>query len=213
MAAAIDRINRTQARHILTIEDPIEYEHRPIRSTITQRQIGRDVRDYSSAIHGALRSDPDVLLVGELRDATAMEAALTAAETGHLVLATLHTGDAAGSIDRIVSVFAGDAQEQIRTQLAQTLAAVVSLRLVPRASGQGRRSAAEVMVCSDAIRSLIRDGKSHQIRNVVTTSRESGMQTLEAHLSELVARREIDLDAARRVTDRPHEVRSSGRDA
>lgn len=213
MAAVIDRINRTQARHILTLEDPIEYEHRPVRSTITQRQIGRDVADYASAIHGALRSDPDVLLVGELRDPAAMQAALTAAETGHLVLATLHTGDAAQSIDRIVSVFAGDAQEQIRMQLAQTLCAAVSLRLVPRASGQGRRSAAEVMMCSDAIRSLIREAKTHQIRNVVMTGRQSGMQTLEAHLSELVARREIDVETARRVSDRPHEIRSSGRDA
>lgn len=211
LAALIDRINRTQARHIMTIEDPIEYEHISNRCVINQRELGRDVATFANAIYGALRSDPDVILVGEMRDPETMHAALTAAETGHLVLTTLHTGDAAQTIDRIVGVFEAGKQEQIRIQLAQTLIGVVCMRLLPRMSGPGRRSAVEVLVANDAVRNLIRDGKTHQIRNIISTSRQSGMQTLEAHLSDLVARREIALDAARLVTDRPDELRPSDR--
>jgi twitching motility protein PilT len=211
LAAMVDRINRTQARHIMTIEDPIEYEHVSNRSIIHQRELGRDVATFAEAIYGALRSDPDVILVGEMRDPLTMQAALTAAETGHLVLTTLHTGDAPQTVDRIVGVFEGDKQEQIRMQLAQTLIGVVCMRLLPRASGQGRRSAVEVLVANDAVRNVIRDRKTHQIRNIISTSRQSGMQTLEAHLSDLIARREIALDAARAVTDRPHELRPSDR--
>jgi twitching motility protein PilT len=207
LAAVVDRINRTQARHVMTIEDPIEYEHTPNRCVIDQREVGRDVQTFAAAIYGALRSDPDVILVGEMRDALTMHAALTAAETGHLVLTTLHTGDAAQTVDRIVGVFQGDAQEHIRLQLAQTLVGVVCTRLLPRASGQGRRSAAEVLIANDAVRNIIRDGKTHQIRNIISTSRQIGMQTLEAHLSDLIARREITLDAARLVTERPNELR------
>jgi twitching motility protein PilT len=207
LAAVVDRINRTQARHVITIEDPIEYEHNPDRCLIDQRELGRDVQTFAEAIYGALRSDPDVILIGEMRDALTMHAALTAAETGHLVLTTLHTGDAAQTVDRIVGVFEGGAQEQIRLQLAQTLVGVVCTRLLPRASGQGRRSAAEVLIANDAVRNIIRDGKTHQIRNVISTSRQIGMQTLEAHLCDLIARREITLDAARLVTERPSELR------
>lgn len=211
LAAVVDRINRTQARHIITIEDPIEYEHIANRCAIDQRELGRDVQTFAAAIYGALRSDPDVILVGEMRDAQTMHAALTAAETGHLVLATLHTGDAAQTVDRIVGVFQGDAQEQIRLQLAQTLVGVVCTRLLPRASGQGRRCAAEVLIANDAVRNVIRDGKTHQLRNIISTSRRIGMQTLEAHLSDLIARREITLDAARLVTERPDELSPSDR--
>ncbi|HKU66894.1 MAG TPA: PilT/PilU family type 4a pilus ATPase [Candidatus Baltobacteraceae bacterium] len=211
LAALVDRINRTQARHVMTIEDPIEYQHVSNRSLINQRELGRDVETFAEAIYGALRSDPDVILVGEMRDPQTMHAALTAAETGHLVLTTLHTGDAAQTVDRVVGVFNGDAQEQIRLQLAQTLVGVVCLRLVPRATGGGRRSAAEVLIASDAVRNVVRDRKTHQIRNIISTSRKSGMQTLEAHLSDLVARREITLDAARAVTERPDELRPSDR--
>lgn len=211
LAAIIDRINRTQTRHIVTIEDPIEYEHVSNRSIVNQRELRRDVPTYAQAVRGALRSDPDVILVGEMRDTETMHAALTAAETGHLVLTTLHTGDAAQTIDRIVGVFEGDKQEQIRLQLAQTLIGVVCMRLLPRAGGQGRRSAVEVLVANDAVRNLIRDGKTHQIRNCISTNRQIGMQTLESHLSDLVARREISLDAARLVTERPDEVRPSDR--
>ncbi|MDQ2871519.1 MAG: PilT/PilU family type 4a pilus ATPase [Candidatus Eremiobacteraeota bacterium] len=206
MAGLMDRVNRNHAKHILTIEDPIEYEHVAMRSTIGQREIGRDVSTFAEAIVGALRSDPDVLLVGEMRDAGTMRAAVTAAETGHLVLTTLHTGDAPQTIDRIVNAFAGSMQEQIRVALAQTLVGVVCLRLVPRTCG-GRRAAAEVLIATDAVRAIIRDGKTHQLRNVIATGRQAGMHTLETHLSELVMRGEITVESARRHAERPVEVR------
>lgn len=207
LAAMIDRINRTQARHVLTIEDPIEYEHVSDRSIVNQRELGRDVGSYAEAVHGALRSDPDVIFIGEMRDPETMHAALTAAETGHLVITTLHTGDSAQTVDRIVGVFDGARQEQIRTQLAQTLLGVVCTRLVPRARAEGRRYAVEVLVATDAVRNLIRDGKTHQIRNVIATNRQIGMQTLEAHLCDLLARHEIELDAAFGATSRHDELR------
>jgi twitching motility protein PilT len=175
---------------------------------VNQRELGRDVASFADAIYGAVRSDPDVILVGEMRDPETMHAALTAAETGHLVLTTLHTGDAAQTVDRIVGVFEGNRQQQVRLQLAQTLVGAVCMRLLPRAGGRGRRCAAEVLVANDAIRNLIRDAKTHQIRNVISTSRQIGMQTLEAHLSDLVLRREVEAGAARLVTDRPAEIRS-----
>jgi twitching motility protein PilT len=209
LAAIIDRINRTQARHILTIEDPIEYVHLSASSLVNQRELDRDVDSFSDAIYGALRCDPDVILVGEMREPKTMHAVLTAAETGHLVLTTLHTGDAAQTVDRIVGVFDGQRQEQIRLQLAQTLVGVVCMRLLPRAGGSGRRCAAEVLIANDAVRNLIRDGKTHQLRNVISTSRQSGMQTLEAHLADLIARREVALEAARALTNRPSELPST----
>ncbi len=211
LAAIVESINRTRARHIITIEDPIEYEHASNRSVIDQRELGCDVGSFERAIAGALRSDPDVILVGEMRDAATMRAALTAAETGHLVLSTLHTGDAAQTVDRIVGVFESAAQDLVRMQLAQTLVGVVCMRLVPRAAGQGRRCAAEVLVANDAIRTVIRDGKTHQIRNIISTSRQSAMQTLEAHLTDLAALHEITLEAARSATDRPADVRPPDR--
>lgn len=209
VAALLDRINRTQAKHILTIEDPIEYVHASERSLVTQRQVPRDVPTFSQAIHEALRSDPDVILVGELREPAAMLAALTAAETGHLVFATLHTGDAPQTIDRVVGAFRADAQEQIRVQLAQTLIGVACLRLIPAAAGAGRVCATELLVATDAVRSLIRDGKTHQLRNVISAGRQFGMQTLETHISELIARREITLEAAKQVTERAAELRNA----
>ncbi len=208
VAALIDRINRTQAKHIVTIEDPIEYEHRSDRSFVTQRQVTRDVRSFGEALSGALRSDPDVIVLGELRESATMLAALNAAETGHLVFATLHTGDAPQTIDRIVGSFGGDAQEQVRIQLAQTLIGIACLRLIPRAAAPGRVCAAELLIANDAVRSLIRDGKTHQLRNVISAGRQMGMQTLEAHISELLARREITFEAAQASTERPDEVRS-----
>jgi len=196
LAALVDRINRRHAKHIITVEDPIEYRYDSHRSVVNQREVGSDTPSFSCAVYGALRSDPDVLLIGELRDRETMHAALTAAETGHLVLATLHTGDAAGSIDRLAGSFEPSLQSQIRVQLAQTIAAVVCLRLVRRAGGEGRVCAAEVLLACDATRAVIRDGKSHQIKNVLTTQRQMGMQTLEANLAEMVARREITAQAA-----------------
>lgn len=209
LAALADSINRKERKHIITIEDPIEYEHVARRSVINQREIGRDASSFSNALQGALRSDPDVILLGEMRDAETMRAALTAAETGHLVFATLHTGNAPQTIDRIIDAFASDAQSQIRAQLAQTLLAVVCLRLIPRADGAGRLAAAEVMIASDAVRNLIREQKTHQIYNAISTARQLGMQTLEAHLSELVMRRQITLAAAHAACSRPGDLRVS----
>jgi twitching motility protein PilT len=209
LASLIGYINRTHSKHIITIEDPVEYTHVPERSIMSQRQVGVDVPSFADAVYGALRSDPDVILIGELRDAATMLAAVTAAETGHLVFATVHTGDASQTIERIIGVFSGQAQDQIRMQLAQTLIGIVCMRLLPRANGRGRRSAAEVLVTNDAVRNLVRDGKTHQIRNVIATSRQSGMQTLEAHLTELIERGEITLDVAKQVTERASELRSA----
>lgn len=208
LAALIDHVNRTADRHIVTVEDPVEYEHKPIRSIISHREVGGDVSDYAAAVRSCLRADPDVILIGELRDATSMAAALTAAETGHLVLSTLHTGNAAQTIDRIVDAFGANAQGETRAQLAQTLIGVASQRLIPRASGRGRRAAVEILVATDAVRTLIRDGKTHQLRNAIQTGASAGMQTLETHLSELVVRREVTLEAASAVTDRPGDIRT-----
>ena len=213
MAALIDRINRMTERVILTVEDPVEYVHRPARSVISHCEIGRDVPDYAAAIRSFMRADPDVILIGEMRDRATMEAALSAAETGHLVLTTLHTTDAAQTVDRIIDAFAGDHQDQIRTQLASTLLAVIALRLVPLRNGEGRIATSEVLIGTDAVRAMIREGKTHQLRNAISTGRASGMRTIETSLSELVVRGTITLDAARLVASRPAEVRDLERAA
>ena len=210
LAALIDRMNRTSERVILTVEDPVEYVHAPIRSLIAHSEIGTDVADYPEALRGFMRADPDVILVGEMRDRPTIEAALTAAETGHLVLSTLHTNDAAQTVDRIVDAFASDAHAQIRAQVASTLVAVASLRLVPAPTG-GRIAVCEILIGTDAVRAIIRDGKTHQLRNTIATGRSAGMQTLEAHLSDLVIRGSIDLAAARAVANRPLEIRDLDR--
>lgn len=206
LAALVDRINRRDCVHVITLEDPLEHRHGSGRALISHREIGRDAPSFISAVRGALRSDPDVVSIGELRDATTMRSALTAAETGHLVFATLHTADAPQTVDRIVGSFAGSLQDQVRTQLAQSLAGVVCLRLVRRAGGRGRRAAAEVLIANDAVRSAIRDGKTHHLRNVMVASRPSGMQTLEQHLGDLIARGEISLEEARLAANRPTEI-------
>ncbi len=206
MAALIDCINVTQAKHIITIEDPIEYQHLSKRSIVSQREVGHQVPSFSDAILGALRSDPDVVLVGEMRDPATMAAALTAAETGHLVFATLHTAGAPQTVDRIIDAFSGTAQVQVRIALAQTLVGVICLRLVPCLGESGRRAAAEVLIASDAVRNIIRESKSHHLRNQISTGRHLGMQTLESHLSELVGRREVGLAQAQAVSDRPGEI-------
>ncbi len=208
LAALVDRINRCSERNVVTVEDPVEYVHAPARSLVTHCEIGRDVADYAEALRGFLRADPDVILVGEMRDRATMGAALTAAETGHLVLATLHTNDAAQTVDRIVDAFPADAHVQVRSQLASVLVAIVALRLLPRRGEPGRRAAAEIMVGTDAVRALIREGKTHQLRNTIVTGRAAGMQTLEGHLSELVTRGEVSLVDAQAVTTRPSEVRT-----
>ncbi len=207
LAAMLDRLNRTSPKHVITIEDPIEYRHESKRCRITQREIGRDTPSFFAALLGSLRSDPDVLLVGEMRERDTMQAALTAAETGHLVLCTMHTGGAAESVDRIVGSFNGAAQIEVRTRLAECLAGVMSLRLLPRARGLGRLAAVETLVANDAVRVAIRDAKTHHLRNIIATGRSCGMQTLEAHLCELLARGDVSYAAAYQATHRPDELR------
>jgi twitching motility protein PilT len=213
LAALLDRINRTSERVIVTVEDPVEYVHVSSRSLVAHSEIGTDVVDYAEALRGFMRADPDVIFVGEMRDRPTMEAALTAAETGHLVLSTIHTNDAAQAIDRIIDSFSSEAHAQIRVQLAATLIAVVSLRLIPTRAGGGRAAAAEILIATDAVRAIIRDGKTHQLRNTIATSRAVGMQTLESHLSDLVARGSIELHTARATANRPTEIRDLDRAA
>ena len=211
VAALIDRINRTSERVIVTAEDPVEYLHHPIRSSIAHCEVGSDVATYADAIHGFMRADPDVILAGEMRDRATMAAVLSAAETGHLVFSTLHTNDAAQTIDRIVDAFASDAQGQVRTQLAATLIAVISLRLVPLRDGTGRTAAAEILIGTDAVRAMIRDGKTHQLRNAMATGRNAGMRTLETSLTDLVVRGTISIETARVFANRPADVREIDR--
>lgn len=198
LAAMIEAMNSLSARRIVTIEDPIEYRIESGRSVVTQRELGRDTPDLASALRGSLRADPDVIVVGEMRDAATMAAALTAAETGHLVLGTLHTGDAPQTIDRVIDAFEGIRQNQVRAQLAQVLVAVACQHLVPRACGRGRRAIVELLFANDAVRNLIRESKTHQLRNAIATGRRDGMQTFEQHAVALLRNREIaELDARR----------------
>jgi twitching motility protein PilT len=212
MAALIDKINRTQERHIVTIEDPVEYVQQPVRSLIVHCEVGRDVSSFAEALRGVMRADPDVIMVGEMRDRETMTAALAAAETGHFVLATVHTAEAATSADRLIDAFPAEQQPQVRAALAQSLVAVIGTRLVPLRTGRGRCAAAEVMIASDAIRAMIREGKTHQLRNAIATGRSLGMQTLESHLCELVARGEVSIDEARKAAEHPAEVRELARE-
>ncbi|MCZ7525323.1 MAG: type IV pilus twitching motility protein PilT [Acidimicrobiia bacterium] len=205
LASVIDFINEQYALHILTIEDPIEYVHRHKRSAVNQREIGVDSDSFPRALRSALREDPDVLLVGEMRDPETIATTLTIAETGHLVFATLHTNDAGQALDRIVDVFPAERQDQIRVQLAGELSGVISQRLLPRRGG-GLVAAFEVLVATFAVRNLIREGKTRQIRNVVSTGQKAGMQTLEASLSDLVRRGLVDYDDAVARSVFPNEV-------
>src|SRR5215207_4197960 len=179
LASLIDEINRTQAEHIITIEDPIEFLHRHKRCIVNQRELGPDATSFADALRGALRQDPDVILLGEMRDLETISTALTAAETGHLVFATLHTQDAASTVDRIIDVFPAGQQGQIRTQLAGTLEGIVAQTLIPTADGQGRVAAIEVLFPDDAVRNLIRQARLEQIYSVMQTNTGRGMQTME----------------------------------
>lgn len=205
-AAMIGHINATQRRHILTLEDPIEYVHSHDRSLVSQREIGSDVLTFQDGLRAALREDPDVVLVGEMRDPESIATTLTVAETGHLVLATLHTNDASTALDRIIDVFPSGRQSQIRVQLAASLAAVVAQRLVPRVGG-GLIAAFEILLANSGSRGLIREGKTHQIRNVISQSVREGMQTLEQSLSVLVAHGLITYEDAVERAVVPKEVR------
>jgi len=195
LAAIIDKINTEKRKHIVTIEDPIEYVFDHKKSIISQREIGSDTNSYARALRSALREDLDVVLIGEMRDLETIEAALTLAETGHLVFATLHTNSAAQTADRIVNVFPQHSQQQIASQLASVLLGVVSQRLVPKVNG-GRVLAAEIMIADQAVKSLIRDGKNFQIPNVIQTSAAEGMISLDKVLAEYVSRGDITLEDA-----------------
>ncbi|MBE8525718.1 type IV pilus twitching motility protein PilT [Amycolatopsis sp. H6(2020)] len=186
LAAVIDRINSERACHILTVEDPIEYVHEHRRSAVNQREVGTDTESFPAALRSALREDPDVLLVGEMRDLESIRFALTIAETGHLVFATLHTNDTAQSLARMIDVFPAGQQEQVRVQLAAALTGIVYQRLLPRIGG-GLVAAFEVLVANTAVRNLIKEGKPHQLRNALVNGRREGMVTLEQSLSQLVA--------------------------
>jgi len=196
LAAMIHKINAERAEHIITIEDPIEYTHRSHKSVIVQREVHYDTYSFSTALRSALREDPDVVLIGEMRDLETIASAITIAETGHLVLATLHTNSAAQSIDRMVDVFPPHQQPQIRSQLANILQAIVSQRLIP-AIGGGRVAAAEVLVATSAVRNIIREGKTHQLEAVIQTGAEFGMQSMDRTLVNLVHSGTITYDEAR----------------
>ena len=201
LASMIKYIASVRAAHILTLEDPIEYHHDHARSIVTQREIGTDSNSFAKALRSALREDPDVLLVGEMRDPESIQTTLSIAETGHLVLATLHTNDAAQAVDRIIDIFDADRQAQIRVQLAATLVAVVAQRLVRKVDG-GRVAAFEVLLTNTAVANLIREGKTEQLRNVISTGQKAGMVTLEASLAELVRTGAVTHDEAQTVTAR-----------
>jgi len=202
LAAMIDLINSERRSHIITIEDPIEYLHQHKTSVINQREVGQDTASFANALRAAMREDPDVILVGEMRDLDTISIAITAAETGHLVFATLHTTDAAQTVDRIIDVFPPNQQQQIRVQLAATLQGVLAQQLLPRADGRGRVAALEIMVVTPAIRNLIREGKTHQILNSIQTGGKFGMQTMETALRQLVQSRVVTMEEAEsRVVD------------
>ncbi len=206
LASVIDEINRTRSDHILTIEDPVEFLHKNKKCLVNQREIGVDATSFGEALRGALRQDPDVILVGEMRDLETIGTALTAAETGHLVLGTLHTQSAPGTVDRIIDVFPAEQQEQIRVQIAGTLQGVVTQALVPTADGQGRVAALEILLPDDAVRNLIRQGKVEQIYSVMQTGTSKGMQTMEQSLAELVIRQTIDIELALSRSSRPDQL-------
>lgn len=197
LAALIDYINHTDRKHIITLEDPIEYIHKHHLSIIDQREVGIDTKDFASGLRACLRQDPDVILLGEMRDLETISTAITAAETGHLVLATLHTPDAPSTIDRIIDAFPGNQQGQIRIQLASVLLAVLSQRLFPRKSGNGRVATTEIMLNTPAIANLIRQEKVHQIRSIMQTGRALGMQTMEMSIQEKVQNGLIDREVAK----------------
>ncbi len=207
LAALVDRVNETRTDHIVTVEDPIEFMHTNKKSLVNQREVGNDTHSFGAALKHVLRQDPDVILIGELRDLETISVALTAAETGHLVFATLHTQDAPQSIDRIIDVFPPHQQNQIRSQLASTLQGVVSQTLVRAAGGSGRVVATEVLVMTPAIANLIREGKTYQIRSALQAGRELGMHTMDQHLADLVKNGRITHDTG---LEKAHDPQSFG---
>jgi twitching motility protein PilT len=207
LAAVVDEVNETREDHILTIEDPIEFLHTHKRCIVNQRELGADAQSFAAALRAALRQDPDVILVGEMRDLETIQTALTAAETGHLVLATLHTQDAPQTIDRIIDVFPSHQQGQVRTQLSVALQGIVTQQLLPTLDGSGRVVAAEVLIPTAAVRNLIREGKTHQIASVMQTGSAHGMQTMDASLATLVRAGKISIQTAESRSSTPEELR------
>ncbi len=205
LAAIIDEINKLKSCHIVTIEDPIEYVYSPAKSIVSQRELHGDTHSWDIALRSVLREDPDVVLVGEMRDYETIRSALTIAETGHLVFATLHTNSAAQTVDRIVDVFPEHQQSQIRMQLSLTLEAVFSQRLIPSLKG-GMVPAAEILVATPAVKTTIREGKTHLINNIIQTSAEVGMLTLEMSLADLIRRGWVSFELAREYCLRPEEL-------
>jgi twitching motility protein PilT len=206
LAAVIDQINTTREDHILTIEDPIEFLHQHKRCLVNQRELGSDATSFADGLRAALREDPDVILVGEMRDLETISTALTAAETGHLVLATLHTQDAPQTVDRIIDVFPPHQQQHVRVMLSVALQGVVAQQLLPTADGSGRVAAVEILVPTPAVRNLIREGKTHQIYSAIQTGGEHGMQTMDAALADLVRAGRISRDVAQRRASVPAEL-------
>jgi twitching motility protein PilT len=207
LAAMIDKINEARHEHIMTIEDPIEFLHRHKNCIVNQRELGTDAASFGKALKAALRQDPDVILVGEMRDLETMQTALTAAETGHLVFATLHTQDTAQTVDRIVDSFPPEQQHQVRSQLSIALQGIVTQQLLPTTDGQGRICACEVLVPTPAVRNLIREGKTHQLYSALQTGGSSGMQTMDAALADLVRRQKITRELAESRSSAPEELR------
>lgn len=205
LAAILNEVNITRACHIVSIEDPVEFIFKSERSIVSQREMGNDTHSWSVALRSVLREDPDVVLVGEMRDYETIAAALTIAETGHLVFATLHTNSAAQTIDRIVDVFPDEQQSQVRLQLSNVLEAVFSQRLIP-SSSMGRVVASELMLATTAVKTAIRDGKTHQIDSIIQTSSEAGMYTLESSLASLVSNGKITIEDAQSYALRPTEL-------
>ncbi len=205
LAAMINHINEESTRHVITIEDPIEYVHQDKKCILNQRELGTDTHSFAEALRHVMRQNPDVILVGEMRDLETIQLAITAAETGHLVFSTLHTVDAAQTIDRVVDVFDPEQQEQIRTQLSVTLQAVVSQTLLPRVDTSGRVAAFEVMVATPSIRTMIRDGKTHQLISDIQTGQQYGMVTLDNSLLQLVKEGKVSYEMAVSKSSNPPE--------
>ncbi len=206
LAALIDEINRKRSEHILTIEDPVEFVHRHKHCIVNQREIGPDAVSFAEALRAALREDPDVILLGEMRDLETISTAITAAETGHLVFATLHTQSAPSTVDRIIDAFPAAQQEQVRVQLAATLQGICTQALLPTAGGNGRVAALEILFPDDAVRNLIRQGKVEQVYSVMQTGTSKGMQTMEQALADLVLRKVVTLEDALSRSSRPEQL-------
>jgi twitching motility protein PilT len=212
LAALVDHINERHRRHIITIEDPIEFVHRNKRALVNQRELGAHTLSFQAALKSALREDPDIILVGEMRDLGTIQLAVTAAETGHLVFGTLHTKSAHGAVDRIIDVFPSEQQSQIRVQLAESLKGVVAQRLLPKKGGSGRVAAFEILVGTSAVRNAIREGKTHQIESMMQTGKKDGMVTIDTSLLKLLQSDLIEAAEARRHAAHPDQMNRARRE-